>query len=320
MPGVKRKIKKGYEPWVGAEERAGMGRLRDMGIRPLTLERYRRAVAAFLQFALMTFGLLAGTMDTLDLQASEYLEYLWECGEGRAMGSDCLAGIPHFLVRRRCLPSAWTLLGIWNTMEMPRRTPPLPYNVLLALVGRACTYSQWGLAAALMIAWRAFLRTGEMLSARFCHISCSGTHIVLALPLTKIGRRRGQQEVVTIDCAICAYLLRLAAKTASSSELLVSFGPYGFRKWWSEGLAILGMSSEVFKPYSIRRGAASWHLQTVGSLELTIFKGRWCSAATARTYVQEGLARLAQSQLSAHSNRVIGIFVRALERCLRAGI
>ena len=84
MVGVRRKIKSGYEPWVRADERRGRGKLQDMGIKPKTLARYMRAVSSFLLFAVVFYGGFAGYMDSLDVQACEYLEYLWECGQGKS--------------------------------------------------------------------------------------------------------------------------------------------------------------------------------------------------------------------------------------------
>ena len=221
--GVIRKIKAGHEPWVRARLRQGT-RLRDMAVQAKTLERYTRAVQGFLWFCLVFYGALVENLEVLDSQAAFYIEYLWECGEGRAAGSEVLAGIQHFLIRKRALPSAWTLLAIWNTWEMPLRTPPLPFVVLLALVSKAIEQGLHSLAAALFVSWRGFLRTGEILSMRFAHLSITSTKVVLALPLTKIGRRRGQQEVIAFDCAVSALLLRRAAATAQQGDLLVPHG------------------------------------------------------------------------------------------------
>ena len=109
---------------------------------------------------------------------------------------------------------------------------------------------------------------------RFSHFSMVGAKIVLAMPLTKIAQRRGQKEFIAFDCPIVALLLRRAASTAQIGDLLVPCSAYWFRQWWKEGLRTMQLDCDVFKPYSIRRGAASWRLRTVGSLEFTVFRGR----------------------------------------------
>ena len=291
-------------------------RLRDLAIQQKTLERYTKAVQGFLWFCLTFFGRIADSMDILDHQAAGYIEYLWECGEGRSAGSEVLAGIQHFLVRKRCLPSSWTLLAIWNAWEMPLRTPPLPFPVLLALVSRAIHYGQFSLAAALFVAWRGFLRTGELLGLRFSHFSVTHSKVVLALPLTKIGQRRGQQEVIAFDCPISAVLLQRAAAQALPADLMVPNGAYWFRTWWEQSLLSLDVPPHIFKPYALRRGGASWHFQTTGSLEQTVFKGRWASVATARSYIQEGLALLAQTRLSEKANSECAAWIAAFKACL----
>ena len=312
---VKRKIKTGHEPWVRAQHRLGV-RLRDLAVQQKTLARYTRAVQGFMWYCLVFFGQLADSFEVLDHQASCYIEYLWECGEGKSAGSEVLAGIQHFLVRKRVLPSSWTLMSIWNVWEMPLRTPPLPVGVLLALVGQALSDGFGSLAAALMVAWRGFLRTGELLSMRFCHFHVAGSKIVLALPLTKIGQRRGQQEVIAFDCTICARLLQNAAAKSTATDLLVPLGPYWFRNWWDHALLRLDVPSHIFKPYAIRRGGASWHFATTGNLEQTVFKGRWAQMATARTYIQEGLALLAQTRLSDQAMAACAACVAVFKACL----
>ena len=114
--------------------------------------------------------------------------------------------------------------------------------------------------------------------------------------LTKIGQRRGQQEVIAFDCSVSAVLLQRAAAGAHPGQIFVPNGAHWFRMWWEQNLACLDVPAHIFKPYFIHRGGASWHFQTTGSLEQIVFKGRWASVATARTYVQEGLALLAQTR------------------------
>ena len=79
----------------------------------------------------------------------------------------------------------------------------------------------------------------------------------------------------------------------------------------------LEMHSNTFKPYSIRRGGASWHLQTVQYIERTVFRGRWSSVTAARSYIQEGLAILAQTQLSERMCRISFIFIATLKASLQ---
>ena len=157
-------------------------------------------------------------------------------------------------------------------------------------------------AAGLLVGFRGFLRTGELLQCRFGHVSLQPNgHIVIALPHTKIGATRGQQEVVTFGCPLTDALLRKAAFNRAPCETILAVGVTAFRNWWNRALDMLGLNSSVLRPYCLRRGGATWALQQTGNLEAVLFRGRWTSSVTARAYLQEGMALLAQAALTPES-------------------
>lgn len=58
------------------------------------------------------------------------------------------------------------------------------------------------------------------------------------------------------------------------------------------------LQSHGFRGYSLRRGGATHHFETGGSLEKTLLFGRWQSSKVARIYLCDGLARLAAMRLT----------------------
>ena len=52
-----------------------------------------------------------------------------------------------------------------------------------------------------------------------------------------------------------------------------------------------------FRPYSLRRGGATFFFQKHQSLDKTLVQGRWHTQKSARIYLNEGLAVLAQMRL-----------------------
>ena len=50
--------------------------------------------------------------------------------------------------------------------------------------------------------------------------------------------------------------------------------------------------SHNFRPYSLRRGGATWVFQTTGSMEMALLKGRWGSSRVARLYIADGISFL----------------------------
>ena len=77
-------------------------------------------------------------------------------------------------------------------------------------------------------------------------------------------------------------------------DLLISKGQHHFRKVFGEVLCSLDLQDWGFKPYSLRRGGATYHFRIFNSLSKTVIYGRWQSPKSARLYINDGLATLAQ--------------------------
>jgi hypothetical protein len=188
---------------------------------------------------------------------------------------------------------------------------------LLALAGVAIAENRFNFAAGLLVGFRGFLRTGELLQCRFAHIALRpGDHVVIALPLTKIGARRGQQEVVAFQCPITCRLLTLAAFDRAPGETILGCGISAFRAWWNQGIRKLLLDPTVLRPYSLRRGGATWTLQQSGNMELVLFRGRWSSSTAARGYLQEGMALLAQAALTPEARGTLQLYHDVLRRAV----
>ena len=164
------------------------------------------------------------------------------------------------------------------------------------LVGKAFVQGHHGLAASIALGFAGFLRTGDMLQMQFQHLARYPTGGILALPLAKIGRRRGHREMAPIECPIAPRLVVLAARSAMPGYSIAP-PPLSFRAWWREAIAEFGLDPVVWRPYGLRRGGATWHFQQTGSLESTLFRGRWSSLSSARGYLVEAMALLAQQSL-----------------------
>ena len=63
------------------------------------------------------------------------------------------------------------------------------------------------------------------------------------------------------------------------------------------------MGNHQFRPYSLRRGGATFWFGRHQSLDRLLIQGRWASQKTARIYLNEGLAMLASMHLpKSHPN------------------
>ena len=73
--------------------------------------------------------------------------------------------------------------------------------------------------------------------------------------------------------------------------------PHTWRKLFSQALQALGLDSWEFRPYSPRRGGATFWFGQHGSLDRILLQGQWMAAKTARVYLNEGLAVLTEMKI-----------------------
>lgn len=119
---------------------------------------------------------------------------------------------------------------------------------------------------------------------------------VVSLGLTKGGKRVGAAESVTVTVAEVIRRLAQWKRSTSPGSLLVH-SPYAWRKSYANALSALSLDHWEFRPYSLRMGGATFWFSQHGSLDRILLQGRWMAARTARTYLNEGLATLAEMNI-----------------------
>ena len=80
-------------------------------------------------------------------------------------------------------------------------------------------------------------------------------------------------------------------------------------------LRTLGAGDAGYSLHSWRRGSATTKFLVHGSIDKTMAEGRWTSARTARDYVTEGAAILAENRLTKRQVQVLSQWAGALDRC-----
>ena len=136
------------------------------------------------------------------MKMCEYIEKVWEEGDSRNWATDAVSGLMHFIPSLRGqLRGSQRLLRAWSKMELPTRAPPLPTVFAAAVAGAALQIGDVRLCAALLVAFHAFLRTGELLKVRAGDFVLQGQDkpVLLSPPITKSGQRlKFAPESVTI--------------------------------------------------------------------------------------------------------------------------
>ena len=277
-----------------------LGSLKGLTVQPRTRQRYTECLNRFFDWMTGEGLVLPKQQARLDGLVSDYLEHLWASGEGRSIANNTLAALqdrdPSL---KKKLPGSWRLLKAWTTVEIPNRAPPMTLQILDALCGwsifKGCP--EFGLS--LRIAFYGLLRAGELLSLRAKDVFIPGPKgpAVLSLGLTKGGACQGAAESVTLhERSILPDLWKWKQVSAPSKFLTPK--PHAWRALFTKAIEALKLNDLHFRPYSLRRGGATFWFNQHGSFDKLLAQGRWAAARTARVYLNDGLAQLADMSLS----------------------
>lgn len=279
--------------------RKNLGTLKSLTIQPKTRIRYDKAKKRFYAFLDLNSLELPRQRSHLDDLLCDYLEYLWSSGEGRGLASDTLAALQDTSPKiRGTIPGAWRLLKTWHVHEIPCRAPPFPEKVVLSLVGYFLFHRDHAMALSLLLGFYSMLRTGELLGIKNRDVTVDERNrsAIISLGLTKGGKRAGAAESVTVSVA--EVIRRLAQwKRATPPGSPLTPPAHTWRKKFAQALTALSLDPWEFRPYSLRRGGATFWFGQHGSLDRILLQGRWMAAKTARTYLNEGLAILAEMSI-----------------------
>ena len=307
-------------PAQRAKERRNLGTLRQLTVQPQTRLRYNKAVDLFMVFLRNNSITLPSKRDLLDPLVCDYLEHLWYEGSGRGLANDTLAGLQDVDPKiKGCLPGAWRLLKTWGMNEVPSRAPPLPESVLQAMAGWAFFHNHASFGISLLIGFYGMLRTGEILSLKRRNLSSheSQEKILISLGLTKSGKRAGAAESTVLGYDKAVRPVKKWMSLAKPSSQLAK-NPGQWRKLFNEALSALRLTQHGFRPYSLRRGGATWWFGRHHSLDQILIQGRWQAVKTARIYLNEGLALLAELKIPV-SNPHIAPFFRLFSSKISTG-
>ena len=277
------------------QRRAGV-RLRDFSITPKTKARYESAVATLLPFLEEQENLR-----DLDSIVADWVELQWSRGAPLATIGDCLCGLHFFWPEwRGLLRESWRLFKSWRRVEVPCRAPPLTVMLARAFIARAVHLNNLRLAALISLGFHALLRTGELLQLQFGDIECSTECGIVSLKRSKSGLRSGAQEAVALRDSLCLQILHTLLVTTPHhrGDKLWLYSAQAFRLQFKRLVNFFNANNLNFKPYSLRRGGATFLLQQGLALESILVRGRWKSIAVGRLYLEDGLAQIPSLRLS----------------------
>ena len=282
--------------------------LENVGITEATQQRYFTAVSR------MAHLLQEVTTEaSLDDLVADWIQGEFEDGTPLYLVGDALSGIHHYEpFTRKKLPKSWRLYGIWRKYEVPCRAPPLTQDITLAMAGWCVCHGELAMCALLLLGFHALLRTGELLAVRPCDFLLDADQGLVSLPRSKSGLRNNSLETVSLHDPIV--IEALGAVIGECNQMGYNKLPIwqrsgtAFRSLFAKILEELQVNHLSFRPYSLRRGGATWEMQSHGLMEKTLIRGRWKNSNIARIYIQDGLSLLPRLTLSWDAKRCIHRF------------
>ena len=282
--------------------RAALGPLRDLRVQPSTQRRYTLAWVRLPAYGQRHQRWPVVDLLDLDELLGSHLDEMWQEGEPKSWSADLVAGVQHFMPSARGnLPIAWSLIQAWNRRELPSRALPLTPELVAGLAGGFLVAGFPRLAAGIVVGFDTLARTGELLGFVVDDVlvdSRAGFAGILRFREPKAGQREGVHQSITIDNAVVRGALRYLCRGLGPGEQLLQITDHKFRQVWSHVVNCLQLQDFAVRPYSMRRGGATWESRRSLSYDSVAHRGRWAALSTCRRYVEDSAAALAQLRLT----------------------
>lgn len=208
----------------------------------------------------------------------------------------------------------------WRRVEAPQRAPPMTTCIAKAIIGRAVDLKNLPFACLIGLGFHCMLRTGELLAIQFKDLEISRSCGIISLYSSKSGLRTGTQEAVSIRDSLVLNLLAtlVAVQKPCPGEKLWPYSAQFFRETLKRYMGFFRIADLNLKPYSLRRGGATYLLQCGVPLDVILLRGRWRSLSVARLYLQDGLAQIPHLRInSTDTDRLVPFAAKCPETTFR---
>ncbi len=239
----------------------------------------------------------------MDEVVCEWIHSMWETGEPLLTIGDALSALHYFQpFTRRGIPHAWKLFATWRKIEVPSRAPPLTEVLVRSISAYELQHNRLEMATCLLLAFYALLRTGELLALTTEDVLLGSKAAIISLHSTKTSKKYAAHDAISVQDPFVLELLRTLLQVRKDLGL-VRLGLWSgthqhFRNRFRRLTEIYGLENHRFRPYSLRRGGATYLFQETGSMELVLTKGRWESSKVAKMYISDALSYLPSIKLN----------------------
>jgi len=264
-----------------------------------TLERYRCAVARFLEFV-AEHGDYPDTAADCDYWLAYFAHTAYVAGTpSRGEVEKATFGVEHWLPELAPLPLARRCVRGWKKLRPPQPAAPMPRDLLYACAAVTALAGDGASAVAMVVSYDVWLRISEVsgltADAVVDHrgqLDPIGRGVSVYLPRTKTGRH---QAVRVENPAVANLLLAWteAVREVDGPHARLFGTPAELRAALARALSaldggVLETRGLHFTWHSLRHGGASRaHLAGMPMSDI-LLRGRWAAESSGRHYVQAG--------------------------------
>jgi hypothetical protein len=288
--------------------RVAAWRLLDYALAPSTLSSYARGCDRFSEWLRANGVQHVNSLRALDTHLTNYVQFLYDNGFPQHHARDAIAGVTTAIrPSPNTLRFANAAMRGWRRAEPSTKTRPMPWPVAVLLAMQLTRTGHGRMGVAVLLAFRAMLRIGEVLALCASDITSAppfdgnhhpplprpdpiigdGTHgprpMYIRLRHTKTGPNQTARVYDTGVHGLMAPLLRDTAPTAR----LFEWSGTVVHAHIARALDSIGIG-KLFTWHSLRHGSASLMFEHTRSIERVRLEGRWASVPSARHYVQDG--------------------------------
>ena len=277
--------------------------LQDLAVAPASLRMYSTARNKFLTHTRLSHSHLLHLPATrVDRLLCDYFQASFDAGGSYSYTSHALHGVIFFNpALKLCLPRARQALKGWDRVRRRTSHPPLTWELCVLL---ACSFARSGLHAAaivMLVGFDCYMRINELLSLRRSDVvlprdpRMGRAHVGMMVVLR--ATKTGPNQSVSLQSEDVAQLLhlwmQLLPDTAPDAPVFPGCTAQAMNSYIHSACASLGLSATPYVCHSMRHGGATADYLRTKSIEHVVFRGRWASLKSAKTYVQQARALLA---------------------------
>lgn len=299
------------------------------GLKKETVDKYLKAVRAFVGYCAEEGVQTIHTFPDLDQHLADFIQYLHDgwleqlAGCNKSTAANAIHGVVMLIPRAEYeVPTARRAYRNWKRAAAGVSYPPITKDLAVLVAANMMSRGKERHALGTLLAFDCCLRVSELTGLRKEDVADAGdsrmgsgySKMAVRLRHTKTGPNK---FVALRDQHVVRLMRRALAETPSGSWLF-PFTSDNFRYQFKTTCARLGLSSD-YVPHSLRHGGAThMFLKENKSIEFVMHHGRWASTKSARHYIQTGRSLLFDVKVPARSAAAGAVLARDVVTSLMA--